>query len=297
MNIRRITVNKKRQLATLVGILLFSTLGQANTQQMAQHITKQLPEQSAFVQDELSSSLDIASLVQQSEKAAYYAGDDGRSDARMMIVDSQGRKQMRQFTILRRDITDNGDQQMMVFFSRPSDVKDTVFRVEKRADLNVDDDRWLYLPALDLVKRISSGDKRTYFVGSHFFYEDVSGRAITEDTFALQTETDSHYVLKATPKKPDTVEFESYVVTIDKTSNLPILIDFHKEDGTNYRRVEAVQIDTIQGYPTVVRSKVSDLSSGAYTLMEFRNIKYDIGLDDDVFTERSLRNPPRQWLD
>ena len=28
----------------------------------------------------------------------------------------------------------------------------------------------------------------------------------------------------------------------------------------------------------------------------FRNIDYDLGLDESVFTERSLRNPPRQWL-
>ena len=49
---------------------------------------------------------DVESLVAMSEKAAYYAGDDGRSMARMIIVDSQGRKQMRQFTLLRKDVLD-----------------------------------------------------------------------------------------------------------------------------------------------------------------------------------------------
>ncbi|AEP29447.1 outer membrane lipoprotein-sorting protein [Brumicola nitratireducens] len=243
-----------------------------------------------------AASIDVSSIVKNAEKAAYYSGKDGRSDARMMIVDAQGRKQMRQFTVLRRDVEDNGDQQMMVFFERPADVKDTVFRVEKHVDLAIEDDRWLYLPALDLVKRISSGDKRTSFVGSHFFYEDVSGRAISEDNFVLQEDTEAAYILKATPKAPETVEFAYYVVTIDKKTNLPILIDFFKSNNDNYRRVEAVKIEEIQGFPTVVRSKVSDLESGAYTLMEFRNINFDLGLVDDVFTERSLRNPPREWL-
>ena len=73
-------------------------------------------------------------------------------------------------------------------------------------------------------------------------------------------------------------------------------INFFKTNGDNYRRVEAVKIEDIQGHPTVVRSKVSDLQTGGYTLMEFRNITYDLGLDDDVFSERSLRNPPQQWL-
>ncbi|GAA6185525.1 MULTISPECIES: outer membrane lipoprotein-sorting protein [Aliiglaciecola] len=242
-------------------------------------------------------AIDVAELISSAEKVAYYSGEDGRSDARMMIVDSQGRKQMRQFTILRRDVEDNGDQQMMVFFSRPTDVKDTVFRVEKHADIAIDDDRWLYLPALDLVKRISAGDKRTSFVGSHFFYEDVSGRAVSEDNFELLNETAEHYILKATPKSANSVEFSYYQVSIDKQSKLPVNIDFFNEDGVNYRRVEAIKIEDIQGFPTVVRSKVSDLINGGYTLMEFRNISYDLGLPDDVFSERSLRTPPRQWLD
>ena len=246
--------------------------------------------------DSSKQAIDVASLIKKSERAAYYTGDDGRSDARMMIVDAQGRKQMRQFTILRRDIADNGDQQMMVFFSRPADVKDTVFRVEKRVNVSVEDDRWLYLPALDLVKRISSGDKRTSFVGSHFFYEDVSGRAVSEDNFELHEQTDTAFVLKASPKDPSTVEFSHYLVTIDKETYLPMKIDFFKGDKDNYRRVEAIKVEEIQGFPTVVRSKVSDLQSGAYTLMEFRNISFNLGLGDDVFSERSLRNPPREWL-
>jgi len=241
-------------------------------------------------------SVDVTALITASEKAAYYAGDDGRSDARMMIVDGQGRKQMRQFTILRKDVADNGDQKMMVFFSRPADVKDTVFRVEKHASLQQEDDRWLYLPALDLVKRISAGDKRTSFTGSHFFYEDVSGRAVSEDHFTLQSETTEHYILKASPKTPDSVEFSYYVVEIDKQTTLPVLINFYRGNDENYRRVEAVSVETIQGKPTVTRSKVTDLASGGYTLMEFRNVSYDLGLDDDIFSERSLRTPPVQWL-
>ncbi|MBU2978115.1 outer membrane lipoprotein-sorting protein [Alteromonas sp. C1M14] len=244
----------------------------------------------------VAQEVDVDGLILASEKAAYYAGDDSRSDARMIIVDGQGRKQMRQFTILRKDVEDNGDQKMMVFFSRPADVRDTVFRVEKHVELDQDDDRWLYLPALDLVKRISAGDKRTSFVGSHFFYEDVSGRAVSEDTFSLQKETETRYILKAEAKDTHSVEFAYYVVEIDKQNNLPVLINFYDKNHTNYRRVEAVSVDTIEGYPTVTRSKVTDLTSGGYTLMEFRNMTYNLGLNEGVFSERSLRTPPVQWL-
>ena len=75
-----------------------------------------------------------------------------------------------------------------------------------------------------------------------------------------------------------------------------MLINFYKANGENYRRVEAVEVETIEGFPTVTRSKVSDLASGGYTLMEFRNMDYNLGLEDDIFSERSLRTPPMQWL-
>lgn len=237
---------------------------------------------------------DVNEIVKKANVASYYRGDDGRSEARMLIEDAQGRKQQRQFTILRRDHADGGDQQFLVVFSRPADVRNTVFLVEKHAQ--GDDDRWLYLPGLDLVKRISAGDKRTSFVGSHFFYEDVSGRNLSDDNHRLLATNAEHYVLESSAKNAASVEFSRYQVWIEKSSMLPVKIEYYNANDKLYRRVEVLATETIQGFPTVTKSKVSDLLSGASTTMEFRFIRYDLGMETAVFSERSLRNPPRQWL-
>lgn len=243
-----------------------------------------------------STEITAEQIISKAELAAYYAGNDGKTQARMMIIDEQERRQVRQFTILRKDVEDGGDQKMLVFFSRPADVSGMVFRVEKHNDVSTDDDRWLYLPGLDLVKRISAGDKRTSFVGSHFFYEDVSGRSTKVDNFELLEQTDQRYILKATPKVASDVEFSYYKIQIDKNSYLPMLIEFYDASNTLYRKVETLETEMISGYVTVTKSKISDLKTGGYTLMEFRNISYDIGLPDSIFTERSLRTPPIEWL-
>lgn len=233
-------------------------------------------------------------IINKANLAAYYAGDDGSAQARMIIVDENGQKQMRQFFILRQDITDLGDQNMLVFFSRPSNVKDTVFRVEKHT--TEDDNRWLYLPALDLVKRISAGDKRTSFVGSHFFYEDVSGRNPNEDTFSLLSEDDNTYTIKALPKNKNSVEFNYYTINVSKSNFLPTVSIYFDAQNKPIRKMTVLKVKDIAGNATVMKSRITDLTNNSYTELQFRKVKYDIGLPDNIFSERSMRTPPKAWL-
>jgi len=237
---------------------------------------------------------DANEIINKANLAAYYSADDGSARARMIIVDAQGNKQMRQFTILRKDQADLGNQDLLVFFSRPTDVNGTVFRVVKK--VNHDDDRWLYLPALDLVKRISAGDKRTSFVGAHFFYEDVSGRNPAEDDFTLLKTDDKFYTLKAVPKDRNSVEFDHYIVKINKTTFLPMQVDYYNSQGKKTRSMAVLQTKVIQGFTTVMHSKITQHANGSYTEMQFRNVKYNVGLPDNIFSERSLRSPPKAWL-
>lgn len=232
-------------------------------------------------------------IVSQANNASYYAGTDGRSAARMLIVDGNNQQQ-RQFMLLRRNEQQGGDQSYLVVFSRPADIRGTVFRVEKK--IGQADDRWLYLPALDLVRRIASGDKRTSFVGSHFFYEDISGREPAEDVHSLIETTDVYYVIESRPHQPGTVEFAAFQTWIDRETMLPMIAEYQRESGEIYRRMEVTEVEIIDGYPTGTEVRMSDLDSGGYTITQFAFSEYDIGLPADIFSERSLRNPPRQWL-
>ncbi len=240
------------------------------------------------------STTDASDIVRRANLAYYYAGADGRAEARMKIVDAQGRTQLRQFTMLRRDQSQGGNQDMLVFFSRPSDVRGTVFRVVRQP--GNEDDRWLYLPGLDLVKRISAGDKRTSFVGSDFFYEDVSGRDPNADRHTLLETTDKFYVLTSIPKDSESVEFASYQSWINRETLLPEKVEFTNSKGQLYRQMEVLKTDSIQGYPVVLQAKISNLARGTSTLMQMRGIRFDLGLPEGIFSERSLRTPPTQWL-
>jgi hypothetical protein len=233
----------------------------------------------------------VDEIVTHANQAAYYAGKDGRASVKMVLHDAGGGTRERAFTILRLNL-ENGDQKFYVYFEEPADVRKMAFLVWK--DVDGDDDRWLWLPALNLVKRIAPGDKRTSFVGSDFVYEDVSGRGIHEDVHELVGTEGDRYRLKNTPGDPGSVEFSYYDLWIDKQTWLPVKAEYYDKQGRLYRRVEALTVEVIAGHPTVMVSKVTDLVTGSYTVNTFTEVRYDIGLDERIFSERFLRRPPRE---
>ncbi len=232
----------------------------------------------------------VDEIVQKTNHMSYYQGKDGRARVKMTITDAQGRTREKDFTILRlnRDDVDK-EQAFYVYFHEPADERGVVFMVWKH--VGKDDDRWLYLPALDVTKRIAASDKRTSFVGSNFYYEDVSGRSTDADNHELVETTDTYYVLKNTPKDPSTVEFDSFTMWIHKATFIPVKVSYEK-GGEVYREATVLKVDNIQGHETVTKSSMKDLKNGGETILDYTSVEYDIGLTNDIFTERYLRNPP-----
>ena len=247
-------------------------------------------------------ALSPVEIMEKAHHTLLYQGDMKRARVKMTITDSNGGVRKRQFYSLRLDKESSeqsadrgkGDQFYYIYFRRPGDIKKTAFLVHKYS--NKDDDRWLYLPDLDLVKRISSGDKRTSFVGSTFFYEDISGRSLNDDSHELLSEDETYFVLKSTPHKADGVEFSSYKTWIHKTSFIPVKIEYFDKNNELYRFCENQKVEMVEGRPTVVKGLMRDIKHGEQTVIESSRISYDFGMPADIFTERFLRHPPSQYF-
>jgi outer membrane lipoprotein-sorting protein len=235
-------------------------------------------------------TLTADAIMAKANQAFYYAGADGRSDVLMSIHDAQGGTRTRELTILRRN--EGEDQKFYVYFKAPADVRKMAYLVWKKT--GGDDDRWLFLPALNLEKRIAPGDKRTSFAGSDFYYEDVSGRSLKEDSHELAETTDKAYVILNKPKDPKAVEFASYKVWVDKTTFLPMKSEYVDANGKVIRIIESEKVETIDGLPTVVSAVAKDVAAGTFTRNEFSKVKYGVGLNPAIFTQRFLRRPPRE---
>jgi outer membrane lipoprotein-sorting protein len=195
------------------------------------------------------------------------------------------------------DESDGGPQKYYTYFRKPSDISRLTFMVHKIPDGN--DMRWIYIPSVDLVKPIAADDKNSSFVGSHFSYEDVSGRHWSEDTHELVGDStigeSPVWVIKSVPKEKYK-GFATKLSYVDKDSYLPLLESYYDKKDKLVRVFRAEQIEVIDDIVTMTVRSMENVKKGGKTTIEFSDISYDTGLDESIFTERYLRNPPRKYI-
>ncbi|MDO8426431.1 MAG: outer membrane lipoprotein-sorting protein [Deltaproteobacteria bacterium] len=238
-------------------------------------------------------------VMKNSQAAFLYQGKDFKARVMMKLIGKSGSERIRELTMLRKNYGEaGGDQKYFMYFFQPADVKDMTFMVYKYPGR--DDDRWLFIPALNMVRRIAAQDKSSSFVGSDFTYEDLSGRDIEDDTHAIVKEeklgASDCYVVKSAPKAGD-VDYSFKLSWIDKKGFLPLKEEYYDKKGELYRVFSAEEVKDAKGFPTVTKRQMKNLQSGHSTEVSFTKVDYNIGIEDSLFSERYLKQPPKKWVE
>ncbi len=242
-----------------------------------------------------AAAADATEIVRKSQSAFFEAGKDFRARVKMTLITREGQQRLRDLTMLRKN-GETGEQKYFMYFHSPADVAGTTFMVYKYP--NRDDDRWLFIPAINLVNRIAARDSRSSFVGSDFTYEDVSGRDLSADAHTLvkedQIDGRKVYVVESTPRSP--AEYARKLAWIDQTTFLPLKEEYYDVQDALYKVFTADEIKEVHGFPTVVKRTMVNVKTGHKTEVVFERVQYEVGLGDDLFTERYLRRPPERWI-
>lgn len=249
-------------------------------------------------------ALTAEEVMKKLQAAFLYPGNDFKARVMMKLISKGGQERIRELTMLRKNYGESGgNQKYFMYFFQPADVKDMTFMVYKYPAK--DDDRWLFVPALNMVRRIAAQDKRSSFVGSDFTYEDVSGRDVEEDTHEVKevssqlsvvSGTKECFVIKSTPKKGD-VDYSYKISWIDKGNFLPLKEEYYDRRGELYKVFMADEIKDVKGFPTITKRSMKNLQSGHRTEVTFTKADYNIGLEDSLFSERFLKMPPKKWVE
>ncbi len=243
------------------------------------------------------SAQDAEEIMKNSHLAYFYAGDDGVSDVHMSIMNKKGKERIREFVMIRLDEVEGGVQKYYTYFKKPSDVARMTFMVHKNPESN--DSRWIYIPSVDLVKQISADDKNSSFVGSNFSYEDVSGRHWTEDNHELIKDSTIDgkdvYVIQSVPKE-SYKGFSRKLSFIDKATSLPLREEYYNKKDKLIKLFRAEKIEVIDGIATVTVRSMENIKKGGKTTVSFAKITYNQNIKSNIFTERFLKNPPRDLI-
>jgi len=213
----------------------------------------------------------------------------------IMILQEPGRAE-RSRELITLQLDQAGDRSLsLIRFSSPADIRDTALLMH---DHPVEaSDQWLYLPALDRIRRIASDRRGGRFVASDFFYEDIQKRHPSKDTHRLiGTETINGVATSRLESRPldggDSV-YSRKISWVHPETLIAIRIDFYQGGKTPSKRLEVQRVESHQGYWTVMTSEMTDLESGHRTVLQTKAVVYDQGIPDSLFTTEALRDPTR----
>ena len=244
-------------------------------------------------------ALTAEEVMKKSQEVFFYQGKDFKARVMMKLISKGGQERIREMTMLRKNFGESGgNQKYFIYFFQPTDVRDMTFMVYKYP--SKDDDRWLFVPAINMVRRIAAQDKHSSFVGSDFTYEDISGRDIEEDAHTIVKEETLGarvcYLIKSAPKIQD-VDYSYKLSWIDKANFLPAKEDYYDRKEELYRIFTADEIKDVTGFPTIIKRTMKNLQSGHRTEVSFTKTDYNIGIEDSLFSERFLKQPPKKWIE
>jgi len=245
-----------------------------------------------------------AAIMERSNNAYYYAGADARGRLSMELIDPDGGKRVRVMTMLRKNQDDGKAQKYFIYFHEPGDVRRLTFMIWKYP--GKEDDRWIYVPAIDLIRRIAAEDKYSSFVGSDFSYEDVSGRDVGEDRHTIVREEKlgdrDTIVIESIPRTE--AAFSRRISWIDRASFLPLKEEYYDVQNQlqrifttdNIENIAVGEGDDRRIYPTAMKRTMRNVRTGHRTEVYVKSVSYDLGLEDADFSERRMRRPPRSWI-
>jgi outer membrane lipoprotein-sorting protein len=227
------------------------------------------------------------------------AGKTMHSIMKMTLIDKNGESKDRviETWTMKHDEANDLSQSVMEFKS-PATVKGTRFLQIQNKDR--DDDQWIFLPALNRVRRIAATEGNASFMGSDFTYDDMKLQGSDDATHTLLREEAFEgrdcYVLES--KDPDSKSYSKLISWITKEHFIPVKVEFYDLKSGELSKVMTIEgeVEKIDGVWTVFTTRMKSLKEEHQTLLEvLRNksgapfIEYNKPINPARFTQNYLQ--------
>jgi outer membrane lipoprotein-sorting protein len=213
----------------------------------------------------------------------------------LTITDRRGNEARRDLEVLTKRYGEDASRSIM-FFHAPPQVQGIGFL--QWIAPQEPDRQWLYLPALKRTRQISGGTRTESFAGTDFSYEDLSIMADVVDwrddkahvTLAGEETVDGHAsdIVALTPTAAAEVSYGTIRLWLGRDDQVVRKYEFVDAQGTLAKTLLLSDIRDVGGIPAAYRLEMRNQRTGSHTLVELSELKYNAGLDDEVFTQRRL---------
>lgn len=164
------------------------------------------------------------------------------------------------------------------------------------ATLKVAQNIWNYLPKINRVTKVPSSMMAGSWMGSHFTNDDLVKESTFEDdyvsTISFEGERDGQAIIEITsiPKPDAAVVWGKVVMTIDPQTLAPYRAWYYDEEGALIRTLvfDQWQQRDDRTVPMRLSLKPED-KPGESTVIVYHDIEFDVPLDDDFFSLKTLK--------
>jgi len=213
---------------------------------------------------------------------------------KLTITDARGGTRQRELKLFERRFEDD-DSKTVLFFRSPADVRGTAFLAFDHPGKSAD--QWLYLPALKRTRQITANMRDQSFVGTDLSYHDLDllqemvdwTEADAVSTLRGQEEVDgvACYVVELDPQRED-IGYDKIVLWLGTDDLVPRKLEFFDGGTEPVKRMYQRKIERVGKVPVAREAEIARPQKGSRTVLEVAEVQFDRGLDDDIFTERSI---------
>lgn len=228
-------------------------------------------------------------------------GKDQRGRLTITLVDKNGNERKNVYLRLWKDYdgAENIADKMVLFTEYPPDARGAAFlRWAFTADADRNADQWIYLPTLRRARPVSVREPGDSFLGSDLTYADISERPLDRDDHKLvrvdNQSDESFYVVESTPNKDkDKAPLYSkrigwYKKTADWNGCVRTKMEYYDVKG-NLLKTQALTWQNVKDAWLWKRVEVQNVQSKHSSIFEIDEAEVNVGIADDVFSERTLQ--------
>lgn len=230
-----------------------------------------------------------------------YAGEDQRGIFTVILRDREGRMKRSEYLRFWKDYGEEGGvaDKMLLFTTFPPEARGSSFmRVAYDPAIGRNVDQWIYLPLLKKIRRVTIRDPGDSFLNSNLTYADVSPRGIDADEHRYLgtrvVDELAYDVVESLPREENPLYGKRvfwFLKTEDPADCVPVRIDYYDTAG-ELLKDQFITWQRIGDAWLWERVRVRSHRDRTISDFELSRTQVNTGLEDDLFTARSLERGP-----